>query len=327
MSDAALRRLYADICRGYSIVEYEGRAVYIKHLSVFDQTEIDETHALQLEKATKRGIKTEADKLKWLQTKGLWMPRDEADLAGQKAYVGNLEKTRSKLAIKTQVDQMTKQIEEARNKLNSSIVRREKFIGLTAEQIADKRTQYEYIRLTFYHDPELRCPVFSKSDVGQLTDEQADMLLVIYISTITKFTSDIFRRIVINRFFTDQFYLCAERIETFFGRPMVNLTLWQTVLLSWAQRFYHLMTQNELPPEVMNNPDKIEDYVARSRNLKNLVNKAGSGDRVGIVGATAEDFKAMGVEDGGDKVRADIARQSKSGIEAAQTREVTHKAR
>lgn len=327
MTDVPLRRLYADICRGYSVTSYDGAPVYLKHLSVFDQTEIDETHAIQFERAANRGIKTEAQKLKWLETKGLWRPKDEADLASQRSYVETLEKTKSKLGIKSQIDQLIKQIDEARTKLAAAANRRERYIGLTAEHIADKRTQYEYIRLTFYADSELRRPLFDEGAIGQLTDEQADLLLTTYILIITQFTSDAFRRIAISRFFTDQFYLCADRQEAFFGRPMVDLTLWQTALLSWGQRFYSIMTQNDLPKEVLSNPDKIEDYVNRSRNLKSLVSKSGPGDRVAIIGASADDFKAMGVEDGGDKVRADIRREVKSGIQAAQTREVAHKPR
>ncbi len=323
ISDSALRRIYSEVCRGYSEATYLGRATYVKHLTIFDQTEIDAIREMAFDRAANRGIKTEAEKLKWLADKGLWVAKDEAELAGQRAYIDNLEKTRGKLAIKSQVDQMDKQLTEARAKLTKETDRRARLIGLTAEQIADQRAQYEYIRLSFHEDRALSLPMFTPDDVANLTDEEADALLFAYIGIITRFSPANLRQIVISPFFTNQFYLCGDRIETFFGRPMVDLTIFQTNLLHHGQRFRSILTNNDLPIELLNNPDKIEEYVMRSRNMRQVVDKAGNHDRVALIGATGADLKAAGLEDGSAKVRQDIGRQVRNGMEAARTREVS----
>jgi hypothetical protein len=323
MSDSGLRRIYRDVCRGYTETQYTGAPVYIKHLTIFDQTDIDLLREKAFDSVRARGVKTEADKLKWLADKGLWTRKDEGDLAAQSAYVDNLEKTKNKLAIKSQINQVNSQLTEAQKKLTILINKRAHFLGLTAEHVAEQKVQYEHIRLAFHADTNLTIPRFVSADIGALSDDDADRLLYDYISCIKQFSPDNLRRIAIAPWFTNQFGLCGDRLETFFGRPIVALTVYQANLLHYGQYFQSIMTQNDLPKDIINDPDKIEDYILRSRNLKNMVSKAGKGDRVGIVGGTSDDFKAMGVEDGSDKVRADINRGVKSGLEALKTREAT----
>ncbi len=327
ISDSALRRIYSEICRGYSETTYLGHAAYVKHLTVFDQTEIDTLREEAFDRAANRGIKTEAAKLKWLADKGLWLTKDESDLGMQRAYIENLEKTRSKAPVKSLADQMTNQIAEARTKVNELADKRARLIGLTAEQVADQRVQYEYIRLSFHRDRALSQPAFSADDITNLNDDETDALLFSYIDVITRFSPENLRHIVIAPFFTNQFYLCGDRIEAFFGRPVVQLSIYQSNLLSHGQYFRSILTNNDLPKEVLSSPDKIEEYVMRSRNMKAAVSKAGNHDRVAMIGATSEDLRGAGLEDGSDKVRADIRRGVRSGIEAAKTREVTQNPR
>jgi hypothetical protein len=322
-SDSHLRRIYRDVCRGYSESQYTGRPVYIKHLTVFDQTDIDLLREKAFDAVRARGVKTEVEKLKWLGDKGLWTRKDEGDLAAQTAYVENLEKTKSRLAIKSQIVQVDGQLSEARNKLAILTDRRTRSLGLTAEHVAEQKVQYEHIRLAFCSDVGLSIPRFVPSDIAAISDEDADRLLYDYITCITQFSPDNLRRIAIAPWFTNQFGLCGDRLETFYGRPIAVLTIYQANLLHYGQYFRSILTQNDLPKDILGNPDKIEDYMLRSRNLKTMVNRAGPGDRVGIVGGTAEDFKAMGVEDGSSKVHADINRGVKSGLEALKTREAT----
>lgn len=322
-SDAPLRRIYSEVCRGYSETTYLGRAAFVKHLTVFDQSEIDTLREEAFNRAAKRGIQTEAAKLKWLADKGLWLPKEDADLAMQRAYVDNLEKTRGKLAIKSQADQMTKQIDEARAKIGRETERRARLIGLTAEQVADQRVQYEYLRLSVHEDRALSRPMFTPSDIDNLSDEEADSLLISYVSVISRFSHDNLRRIVISDFFTRQFYLCGDNIKSFFGRPIVELSMPQVNLLDWGRYFKSILTSNDLPKELLSNPDKIEEYVMRSRNMRAVVDKAGNHDRVALIGATSADLKAAGLEDGSAKVREDIGRQVKNGMQAAKTREVS----
>lgn len=321
-SATQLRRLYADICRGYSLGSHKGVFVYIKHFTVFDYTEIDAAREEAFESVVKRGIKTEAQQLKWLETNGLWSKKDDQDLAVQNDYLDSLRKTKSKMPYKAQIDQINKQIVSAEIEVGKLTNKRAKLLGKTAEQVADQKVQYEYMRLAFFVDAEMRTALLTREDVAQLSNRDADNLLFSYIDSVNQFSPDSLRRISIAPFFTNSFYLCGDDVTRFYRRPIVDLTIYQTNLLSYGSYFKSLMTQTEIPKEMANNPDKVEEFVARSRNMKSLVNKAGDGDRVALIGASGDDFKALGVEDGSAVVRADINKGIKSGLEAAKTREV-----
>lgn len=321
-STSHLRRLYADICRGYSVSRFDGRVVYVKHFNVFDYTEVDEMREAAFRDITKRGIKTETQQREWLSLNGLWSKKDDQDIAIQEDYIASMRKTRSKAHLISQAKQMDTQIAEAEAKLSEMVNKRVRLLGKTAEQVADQKVQYEYMRLGFFADSDLKTPLLTPESIAELDGRDIDHLLFSYIDIINRFSADSLRRIAIAPFFTNHYYLCGDDPTRFFNKPVVNLTIYQTNLLSYASYFKILMTQNEIPKEMANNPDKIEDFIARSRNMKSLVNKAGEGDRVAIVGASKDDFKALGVEDSTDLVRADAARGIKSGLEAAKNRDV-----
>ena len=319
-----LRRIYADICRGYSLGSYQDRPVYIKHFTVFDYTEIDSVREEAFEAVVKRGIKTEAQQLQWMESNGLWTKKDDQDLAVQTDYLESLRKTRSKMPYKAQIAQINKQIGEAEIGVGKLTNRRAKLLGKTAEQVADQKVQYEYMRLAFFDDPELKTPTLTCESVTQLNGQEADTLLFSYIDSINQFSADHLRHIAIAPFFTNSFYLCGDDVTRFLMVPVVNLTIYQTNLFSYGTYFKSLMSQTEVPKDMANNPDKIEEFIARSRNMKSLVDKAGPGDRVALVGGTGEDFKALGVEDSSAMVRADVSKGFKSGLEASKTREITY---
>lgn len=321
--DISVRLAYKDIHRGYSQSSYLGNPVFVKHFDVFDYTEIDFLREEAFNDVRKRGLKTEAQQIEWLESKGLWLKKDESELNMHKSYVEELRKSRSKAALKAQADQINKQISEGEAKLGQLSNKRANLVGKTAEQVADQKVQYDYMRLAFFDDPTLTKPSLSKEDLNDLSDRQTDALLFAYIDVINQFTPDILKKIAISPFFTQAFWMCGDDVTRFWDKPLSDLSLYQQNLLSYGSYFKSLMTQQEIPKELVGNPDKIEDFVARSRNMKSLANKATGGDRVALIGATKEDFQALGVEDGTAAVQKDIGREVKNGMEAAKTREVS----
>ena len=294
-----LRRAFGEICRGYSEVTWDGKPIYVAHLTTFDQTEIDILQEEATHAAVARGVKTEADRLKWLEDKGIWTKKDERALNDQRLYVEGLKTTRSKFFIKAQIDAMDKQLNEEFGKLNQLANKRAGAIGLTAEHVAERRVQLEYIRASFCQDRALEVPLFDEHSMNELDEDESDELLGTYISTITRFTTDTIRRMAVQPFFVNQFYLCGERVFDFFNVPIVDLTIYQANLLSFGQYYRNIFTHHQIPKEFMLDPDKIEEFVTRSTNAKKVMDKIGAeGGRTGVVGAASEDFKMMGVEDG-----------------------------
>jgi hypothetical protein len=317
---AFLRQAYADICRGYSEAVWAGTPIFVRHLNVFDQTVIDRFRAQAFDATIKRGVPCEKDILANLERKKLWTAKEIKELAQEEAYLENLRKTRSKIALKLQADQLDKQIGEANEKIWKLVSKRNKLVGKTAERVADDKTQYEYVRLSFYKDRALTVPLFTFEDMNALSDIESQMVITIYVDSITRFTQEVIKNIAIQPFFTNYFYLCGEELFNFFRRPIYELSIYQVNLLSYAQYYKSILTHHEVPKDIATNPDKIEEFVTRSKNAKDIVAKAGNqqGGRVGIVGATKEDFDAMGVKDSTDTMREVASKQYKSGREGAQ---------
>jgi len=317
---ALLRRIYTEVCRGYTQSVFNGQSVYIKHLSVFDQTDIDDYYKIVLDEIITRKIPTEEQRKAFLESKKLWTKKDDFDIQQEKNYLDNLRRTRAKAALKLQANQLDKQIEEANIKINKLIFKRDNLIGLTAEKVADQKTQYEYIRLSFYKDKDFKYPLFDKNDIYNLNEDECEQLLTKYIESVERFSHKNLKKISIQDFFTNYFYLCGDDIYNFFQKPIVNLTNYQVNLLHYGKYFKSILTNHEIPRDLLDDPDKIEDFVGRATNAKNVIEKASvsKGGRVGIVGATAEDFAALGVQDGTNEIRDIAKKEYKTGREGAQ---------
>lgn len=323
--DTNLRRIYAEVCRGYSEARYLDEPIFVKHLTIFDQTEIDSLREEAFEAAAKRGMLTEEQKLKWLETKGLWTKKEELELAMQRGYVENLEKTRSTRSLAWQIKQVDGQLVGARNKLHELTGKRIRLVGLTTEQVADQKVQYEYMRLSFFGELAMKTPLFARDDLNALDDQTVETLLSIYIRAVTQFSPENLRKIAIAPFFVNYFYLCGDDIKSFFGKPIVDLTYYQTNILSYGQYFKSIMTQNDVPKEHADDPDKIEDYIRRSRNMRTMMAKTdANADRVALIGATSQDIKDLGLNDGSAQIQEEMKGGFKSGMEAARQRGVTY---
>lgn len=319
-SDIDLRRAYADICRGYSDAKFLGERCYVAHMTIFDQTEVDAYQNGVFEDVKKRGVATEAARLAWLKEKGIWSDKDEMDLVHARTYAENLRKTRSKLALKLQIEQLDKQIGEADIELDKLASRKTNAIGLTAEHVAENRAQFEYIRLSFYRDMALTQPLFTQHDIEELGDEDTDDLLMTYIGVIHRMSTDIIRHIVVRPFFINQFSLCADNVSSFFGGGIADLTISQSNLLSYGRYYHKVLSSNDFAADIANDPDKIDDAINRARNFRAMNSKVKehAGGFVGYVGATEDDFKVMGAEDGSAKMNEAASRQFRDGKDAAQ---------
>lgn len=326
MADIALnlRRAYADICRGYSPEIWRGKSIYIKHLTHYDQVDIDVYYDEALESAKARGIKTREERLKWLENKKLWLRKDDSELSMQRSYVENLEKTRNKMFLKSQIDQMTITLEEARTKLYTDTIKKENLIGLTCEKVAEQKIQFHYIYLAFFKNKELTKNVFDLESLKQLEDDESDELISFYIGAMERLSLNSIKKIALAPYFTNNFYLCADSIYHFFSKPISELSNYQTNLLSYGSYYKTLLSQNQVPDDVRENPDKLEEYINKTKNFKDAISKTGGdGSRVGIVGATNADFEALGIENSSKSIQEAAGKNYTNSMDAAKEMGVT----
>lgn len=313
-----LRRVYGEVCKGFSTCLWEEKQVFVRHLDSFSQTDVDSHYEAVLRDVSSKGIMTEVDRLKYLDGKGLWTTGHESEIANHRVYTANLEKTRSLLVSKIQREPIEAQLREAQIKMNEMASKRVKLIGLTAEKVAEQKTQHEYLRLSFFKDAQFEKPLFSVKDMRQLGESDSDEILSLYIDIIQRFSLDNLRRIAVQPFFTNYYYLCGDDPSLFFGLPIVKMTIQQVNLLSYGHYFKSIFQHHEIPKEFAQDPDKVEEFVTKSSAAKKMMAEVPqTGHRVGLVGWQQEDFQAAGVQDGTQTMRDAAAKQYQTGRDAA----------
>lgn len=101
--------------------------------------------------------------------------------------------------------------------------------------------------------------------------------------------------------FLNLFYLSGDNIYHFYGKPIINLTFYQIELFSLASNFKNILSEfgNSIPKNIMNDPDKLLEYVELNRNYKKAFPEdkegEGGGGR-GIMGATKDDLETLGIQ-------------------------------
>jgi hypothetical protein len=291
-----LRRSFVDICNGYSKITWNEREIIVKHLSHFDQINIDEEASKYYEDAKKRGIFTIEERLQFLEKEGLWTKKNEAELSDQKFYIDNLKKTRQQLALKLQIQQMDKTILEANIKYRELYVKKSELIGIVCENYRDRKMDLYHIKLLFYKNIDFKDKFFSNNELDELEDEEIGEILNLYSSFLDQFSYTNLKKIAVTDFFTSSFYL-SDNLYDFFRKPLFFLTYYQSNLLSYGSYYKRLIQGNQIPPEILDQPDEIENFVRKSQNMKDMIEKGGKGDgRTGIVGITSQELKAMGAE-------------------------------
>lgn len=291
-----IEQIYSDICLGYSKDIWKDFPIFIKHLSTLDYIEIDYFSEKLLENIKKKGIKSRSEKIEWLIDKKLWNKSREIEINQQKDYVGTLQKTNEKLIFKSQKEQNEKILKEESNKLNVMIGERESLIGTVAEQIVNQKMQFYYIYFSFYKNKNLNNLFFTLEEINNLDDEDSYNLLSLHLDNNDNFDIKNIKKIAISPFFTNNFYICGDNIQSFLGKPVYLLTNYQSILLSYGAYYKNLLASNpELPAEMKNDPDKMEEFINKQKNLKEAMNKIDSKVQSVGIPATKSDFESMGL--------------------------------
>ena len=90
------RHIFKDVVQGFSKIYYNDSFAYLKHLSVFDQVDIEDVKNSFYEEAKRRGLPTKGESLSRLKDELMWTDADESKLKQQYEYLDQVEKTKKK---------------------------------------------------------------------------------------------------------------------------------------------------------------------------------------------------------------------------------------
>ena len=223
LKQSILKRILRDVTRGFSVTNYKEERIYVKHLGLIDQVDIDDYREEHYERAKKRGIPTIEETLEILFENGDWTKEEEKEIETKTKFIDQLIENKSGMYLQSQLDNQEKIIEEERKALTEKITIRQSLLGNTCEEYADKRCIDLYVIKSFFRDKEFEDPVFTQHEFDDLS--QGELLLVtsIYDSIFATFTEENFQKLVIEDFYSTYLHACEKPID-FFGIATLEMT-------------------------------------------------------------------------------------------------------
>lgn len=304
-----------DILRGFSkIYDSSYGDFYIKHLDVFDSEEIDEKAEEYKNHAIKQGLPSTEEKLKQLKEDESWFEKDDRKIQDFQSMISNLRITKSKLILKADTDSLQKQIEDTEKELHGLIVEKSELVGFTSDIYASKKINEFYVLTTSYKDKDLKKPLFGKDEFEELQEKDITLLIRHYNDASQRAGEESIKRIALSGYFLNNFYLCEDNPQIYYGKPVVNLTYNQCELFSYGRYFKNILSEmkNKPHPEVMDDPDKLIELYNVGQNADKMKQSMENADATTVVGATNEDLERMGLKGPADEPKAGISLQAEA---------------
>lgn len=278
--------------------------VFVKHLNLADQIDLDQKYNQAFSKAKKNGLPTKEENLDFLEKSGQWKKTDEGEWGQTKSYLESLRKTKAKLVVPSQQDAVQKQIEDQEKKFAKLDGQRTSMLGQTCETYARSFINSYTICNSFYADQELQNRFLSEEDLEYLDNSDISVLVNGYNEAVAPITIEKVKKLSISSFFTSYYALCEKQPYVIFSRGVADLSFYQLNLLTYAKVLRSIIRNTEPPEEMMKDPDKLIEWSEKGEKQRKMMEKAHSDkkDAFSVVGAEKDDYKKMGVKRAGKSI-------------------------
>ena len=314
-----LKAIFTEVVRGFTLLPSSKFGVlYVKHVNTFDSADIDSERSLYESKAREMGVQTKEEFAKILDEQGSWTKENEKEISQNKVLLRNLYKTKSKLFLKSQVDQVKKQIKTVEEKLQELEFTKKSLFVNTVEGFGDKKINQQYIRLSTYKDEFLEENKFSVEEFDELENDDLLELIGAYNAVTAKFLGDNMKLAALSPIFLNFFYLCDDNAVNFYGRPIVELSFYQTELFSYGLKFKNILsdTKNKPPDDIADDPERLIEWAEANKNAEAHLTESGEskeGAATSLVGATREDLEHLGIDTKNEGISLEKAASKKGG--------------
>lgn len=299
-----LKLIFIDIIRGYSIGEYEGQRIFIKHHTNLDAGDIDYRKQEFKNKAVKSGLPTVESQEKYIIKENLWSKDKDNEIVRSKEYINALKQTKSKLFKESEIKELQNTIDNENIKLINLINEKKELIGFTAEDYASKKINEYYMFISLFKDKNLEKSFFTEYQFDDLDNRNLFNLINIYNKTSEDFKDINLKKIALSPFYLSVFNLCDDNIYNLHGKAALFLTFYQIELFSFARYFKNTVSnaKHKPPDNYYEDPDKLIEWVESSKNIEEVLDKGNTKQNdkalvaTSIVGASKEDLKKAGLD-------------------------------
>lgn len=296
--DYELKIIHSEIMRGLSKMKLSHSFVYVKHSNMLDDHLYEEKRQELTKQAIENSIPYENDKLNSLIEMGVWSHENESEIRNEKFYLDNLRKTLKKLFRRQEINSVNNDICKSESKLFVLNYHRSEMLGLTLERFVQSRLQRYYIIYSLYKNEQLTDRYLSEEEYIDLEDDEISEIFSKYESVLSKFNDKNIKYIAISPFFYNGFSICDNDPMKYYGKPIINLSSLQINLFQYACFFKHIFSEggDKIPEEWRDDPEKLEDWYNASDARKEMMERSGNSDGVGIVTKDKEDMKRLGLD-------------------------------
>lgn len=297
------KKAFRDIKNGFSEIKVLENFFYLKHISFDDQVDIESIYNEYYEKAKLKGVPTHKDVLKQLIEEKQWTQSQENKIAQYEQMIENFIKQKKNTYLKSEIERLNKEIEDNSKILNDLKNTRASLFSRTAESYAEDKLNDYYIIKCLFKDKNLTIPVYKKEEYDDIDSESLFAIMKQYNEVYSEINDATIQKIVLLDFFNLYMPFCENPID-FYNKPVCDLSYNQLKLLIYARYFKNIFQQNEnMPPEIRSDPDKIIDYINANENVKKLREKNANAENraESIVGATKEDLEYLNITKPGQK--------------------------
>lgn len=292
-----LRIIFSEILSGYSHTQDNHKDIFIRHLKSVNLHVVDWVYEFYLQKAIAEKVPTKLEREEFLIKEEIWSKDKNDKIDELKKLVSDLNDNYSMEYLKSKRENLLKNIKEIEQDIDKLESEKNLLIGHVAETYAHKKSNEEYVKISFFKDKDFKIPLFTEEEFNELDENELNKLTRIYNKRTEHFNSSNLKKISICNFFLNTFYLCNDSVFEFYGKPVVDLTMYQAEIFGYGRYFKSIISEfgEKIPKSLMNSPDQLMNWIDCNKNAKRVMGGDGSSG-TGIFGATKEDLKFLGIE-------------------------------
>jgi len=308
------KKLFADIVNGYSefTEPLTKKNCYIKHFNELDFAVFENKKIEFYEKAVRLKLPTQAQQEEYIFKEELWSKELDLEISNKIVYLENIKKTKGKLFLMSQIEQLNTEIGKLETEIFLQKKQREELIGYTAEKYADNRMNIILISNSICKDKDLKEKLFTEEELEEFDDNNFYTNILLYNQIMSLFKEDNIKSLGLDYTIQTMIGLSGENLFGFYGKALVYLTKFQSLLLLYGKYFRNIIMSEEyakVPEDIKNNADKLMDWFTAAKNLKERASKSNKNSGASfIMGATDKDMEAI---DGGKENHTDLNSMAK----------------
>jgi len=241
------RYAYREILQGYSHIEEEN--FYIKHFKESDLGFVDTVYKKCIDSCKKKGLLSKEEKLTLyrkenLIDESLFEEKVKLEYAVKEGFdfARGLSKKESEEFLENNVLPKEKKLRELEKEIKE-------LIEPVSESLCNKKLNEEYVYHSLYKDKQLSNPFLSRSEFEDLSFVEVNELVEKYNYYSSKFTEININVIAVNSFFLNTFFMCDDDPVKFYGKNVLDLTMYQLNLFSRGKFYKSVLMEGKEPPE------------------------------------------------------------------------------